>query len=167
MFNSWLVVSMTCLLCNGITLAYADGFGFALQKTESPKLHSVIGVPFCPFQSLMAPFQARFSKSTPVSMGKSNTVLSADLNHRNKKSITGIGWNRMGRRVHICGWLIGGWLASVSEIQCFCGCAQSFGFYNWCFAFGCHNFFHNSVRKSQSLVIQKRTLITVVRTFDF
>lgn len=137
---SWLVVSMIYLLCNWI-LAYEKDLPFVLQKTESPKLYSVISVPFCPFQPHVAPSQVRFSKSTSVSIGKSNTVLNADLNHKNKKRSAGIGWNRWGRRVHICGWLIGGWLASVSEILCVCGCGQWFGLFNWCFAFGCHHIF--------------------------
>ncbi len=125
------------LLCNWISLITQKDLAFALQKTESSKLYSVIGVPFCPFQPHVAHSQACFSTFTPISMGKSNTV----LHHKNEKRSAGIGWNRWGRRVHICGWLIGGWQASVSEIQCVCGCGQWFGLFNWCFAFGCHRIF--------------------------
>jgi len=115
---------------------------FALKKTESPKLYSVISVPFCPFQPHVSPSQAHFSTSTsvPTINGK---VQYCPFEPQEQKEES---WDRVDRMWKACAYLwLTDWrltgLASGSEIQCACGCGQWFGLFNWCFAFGCHHIF--------------------------
>ncbi len=95
------------LLCNWISLITQKDLAFALQENWIIKTYSVIGVPFCPFQPHVAHSQACFSTFTPISMGKSNTVLHPRTK-RGALGLGGTGWGSGGAYLWLTNWRLTG-----------------------------------------------------------
>lgn len=138
---------------------------FALQKTESPKLYSVISVPFYPFQPHVSPSQAHFSSPVSTTNGKVQYCPQRWLESQEQKEESWYRVERMGKAGAYL-WLTDWRLTGLGQWNPVCLWVWSV---IWLFQLvSClwvSPYFLSTVWESQGSEMQKSTLISVVWTW--